>query len=235
MWSCGEDISGGDTSFVTGKGGSTARMTISGKYLYAISGRNVQLFDINTPSSPMPWTKIGIAWDIQTLFPYGDYLLIGAADGVHIMDNTDPASPRYVADFTHVTSKDPVVAQDGFAYVTLASDNTRPNGFIDDQLNVLDISDITEPGLVSTIPMIHPSGLAVQGNSLFVCDGQAGLKVFDLSDHLNLNVKDWLGDVNCRDVIAQNNILYVMTADAMLQYDYSSKPMTLLSEIKVDD
>ena len=40
--------------------------------------------------------------------------------------NTDPASPREVGRFEHVSAKDPVVAQDGIAYVTLAADFTRP-------------------------------------------------------------------------------------------------------------
>ena len=88
------DSSSSDT---TGRGGSTARMTIGGDFLYAIAGSEVQLFDISAPQAPNPWTKVQVAWDIETLFPYGDYLLIGAASGVRIMDNRDPASPQYLS------------------------------------------------------------------------------------------------------------------------------------------
>ena len=80
--------SSGSEGGVTGTGGSTAKMTIAGDYLYAIAGSNVQLLDISTPAAPQPWTQVEIDWDIQTLFPYGDYLLVGAADGMHILDNS---------------------------------------------------------------------------------------------------------------------------------------------------
>ncbi len=71
----------GEGAVVTGTGGSTARMTISGDYLYAISGSRVQLFDISTPASPLPYTQVEVEWDIQTLFPHEEHLLVGAASG----------------------------------------------------------------------------------------------------------------------------------------------------------
>ena len=98
---CQESASTSDGSSSTGRGGSTARMTIQGDFLYAIAGSTVQLFDIQSPESPAVWANVQVAWDIETLFPYGDYLLIGAETGMHIMDNTDPRSPYYLAELTH--------------------------------------------------------------------------------------------------------------------------------------
>ena len=157
---CGEQGADGSLSGRdTGVGGSTARMAIVGDFLYAISGRNLQLFDISEPQTPNPWVKVDVSREIQTLFPYQNFLLIGAADGVYILDNSDQASPVQVGEFTHATAQDPVVAQDGYAYVTLKSDFTRPNGFIDDQLNVVDIRDVTNPVLVGEQAMQAPEGL----------------------------------------------------------------------------
>jgi len=169
--------SGGNGSG-TGVGGSTARMTISGDYLYAISGSNVQLFDISQPQQPNPWVRVPVQWDIETLFPYGDYLLIGAATGMHIMDNTDPANPQYLSRFTHAQARDPVVAHEGYAYVTLRSDGLF--GGVD-QMDVVDIRDIANPRLARSLPMQGPSGLTVGNDDLYVCDDVAGLKIFDLS------------------------------------------------------
>lgn len=229
--SCGEGTDGGGGDSRTGVGGSTARMTIVDDYLYAISGSNVQLFDISQPAMPNPWTKVNISWEIQTLFPYGDYLLVGAADGVHIFDNTDPAAPQYVSDFTHATAVDPVVASDGYAYITLKSDFTRPNGFIEDQINVVDINDITTPELIFDAPMQAPEGLTIAGNQLFVCDGMAGLKVFDISDRTSPVFTTALTEVDCNDVIAKNGILYVITETSFEQYDYSVSPPAFLSKV----
>ena len=222
--------SGGET----GRGGSTARMTIVNNYLYAIAGTGIQLFDVSNAATPNPWTNVNVAWDIQTIFPYQNYLLIGAADGVYILDNTDQAAPYLVGEFTHATVLDPVVAQEGYAYVTLKSDFSRPNGFIDDQMNVVDISDVANTSLLKTIPMQAPEGLTVVGNELFVCDGVAGIKHYDLSNPADPVIIDSIPKVDCNDVIAVNGILYVITDTSLQQYDYSVSPPYLLSTIETE-
>lgn len=232
-----EDSSNGtssDSTDVTGTGGSTARMTISGDYLYAISGANVQLLDITVPSSPIPWTKVWINWDIQTLFPYGDYLLVGAASGMHILDNTDPASPEYVADFVHARAVDPVVAQNDIAYVTLKVDTSRPDNGIQNQMNVIDIADVTRPVLLDTIPMQGPEGLSVLGERLYVCDDIAGVKIFDVSNPTEPMVQGSIAGLDCSDVIAQGNLLFVISDDGLLQYDVSTETPVLLSTLETD-
>lgn len=230
----GSSGGGSDGEVVTGTGGSTARMTISGDYLYAIAGSNVQLFDITQPQAPIPYTQVQIDWDIQTLYPYGSYLLIGAADGVHIMDNTDPASPQYVGDFTHARALDPVVAQDGYAYVTLRRDPSQPGIDIANQMNVLDISDVTQPQLVETLSMQGPSGLSVQGDKLFVCDGLAGLKTFDLTNPASPAISDTLRGVDCLDVIARNQHLFVIDELGLSQYSTETGTPVLLSTIETE-
>jgi hypothetical protein len=45
-----------------------------------------------------------------------------------------------------------------------------------------------------------------------------------------LSIQDTLPEVNCFDLIAKNDTLYISTADKLLQYDYSSLPLTLISE-----
>ena len=225
---------GGGSGGETGRGGSTARMTIVNNYLYAIAGTGIQLFDVSNAATPNPWTNVNVAWDIQTIFPYQNYLLIGAADGVYILDNTDQAAPYLVGEFTHATVLDPVVAQDGYAYVTLKSDFSRPNGFIDDQMNVVDISDVANTSLLKTIPMQAPEGLTVVGDELFVCDGVAGIKHYDLSNPADPVIIDSMPKVNCNDVIAVNGILYVITDTSLQQYDYSVSPPYLLSTIETE-
>lgn len=228
----GPSSAGGQSGPTRGRGGSTARMTIAGDYLYAIAGSDtVQLFDITQPSSPNPWARVRIDWDIQTLFPYGDYLLIGAADGLHILDNTDPASPRYIADFTHARADDPVVASDGYAYVTLKS---LAGGTVNDQLDVVDLSDMTAPRLVNTLAMQGPAGLAVADGRLYVCDGRAGIKIFELSDRTAPRAIGGIPDVDCRDIIVTGSLLVAITENAVLQYDVGVSPATRLSVLQAD-
>ena len=224
--------SSSDSNGDTGTGGSTARMTISGDYLYAIAGSNVQLLDITVPESPIPWTKVWIDWDIQTLFPYGDYLLVGAADGMHILDNTDPASPEYVGDFQHARAVDPVVAQNDIAYVTLKVDTSRPENGVENQMNVIDITDVTQPVLLDTIPMQGPEGLSVSGERLYVCDDIAGVKIFDVSTPTEPMIEGSIAGLDCSDVIAEGNLLFVISDEGLHQYDLSIEPPVLLSTIE---
>lgn len=224
------DGSGSDTSSAdggsgqTGTAGSTARMIIDGDYLYAISGRTVQLFDISQPATPVAWNQVDVGLDIQTLFPYENYLLVGAADGIHILDNTDPGSPRDVGDFRHAITRDPVVAQDDIAYATLRRDDTQAGNGIVNQLNVIDISNVEVPELLQIQPLEGPSGLAVRAERLYVCDGSAGLKIFDISIKQEPVFTHVLSEVECSDVIATDDTLHVIGPLAYSQYNTALAP-----------
>jgi len=227
---CDGESSGGNNQDSTQ--GSRARFAMMGDFLYTISGDSLQLFDIKNPASPNPWARVRVEWDIETLFPYNTHLLIGSQSGVHIFDNTDPANPAYVTEFTHARSCDPVVAESNIAYVTLRS-NDNCTGAIGqiNQLDIIDLSDITAPALIKSYAMQAPSGLAIDGGTLFICDSIAGLKVFDASNPAALTVLDIQTDINCYDVIASGGRLYVSEADQLLQFDYTRFPMTLVSKL----
>jgi len=225
---------GGSGPGGTGVAGSTARMVIVDDYLYAIAEDQIQLFDISTPSSPNPWNRVTVNWDIQTLFPYENYLLVGAASGLYILDNTDRASPFPISEFRHATALDPVVATQGYAYVTLKTDPNSPQTGRIDQLSVVDLADIYDPRLAREIPMQAPEGLSTVDSRLFICDGVAGLKQYNLSNPENPSFVDVLPDVDCNDVIAYNGILYVITDNSLEQYDYSVSPPARLSVLDTD-
>ena len=137
---------------------------------------------------------------------------MGAADGVHILDNTTPAAPDYVGDFQHATAIDPVVAQNYIAYVTLRRDTSQPGQGIANQMNIVDISKVTQPVLIDTLSMQAPEGLSVRNDRLYVCDGIAGLKTFDISDPVVPVINNIVLGVACSDVIATDNQLYPSVA-----------------------
>jgi hypothetical protein len=71
---------------------------------------------------------------------------------------------------------------------------------------------------------------------LFICDGDAGLKVYDASDPKSLVVKATYPGINTYDVIPNNNLL-IMTGDSgIYQYDYTNREqikfMSKLSIVK---
>lgn len=225
---------------VDGQGGSMARFSIIGDYLYTISGKNLQLYNLATdPAKPSKYARIPVGWDIETLYSANNYLFIGASTGVYIFDNNDPSNPFQVSKFLHVQSCDPVVVSGQYAYVTLRGGGRCGQG--GSRMEVLDLTDIKNPVMVKSYVMQNPKGLGVQDNMLFVCDDVAGLKVFNLADPLNpqLGIDDV--SINCFDLIPYKNNLVVNDNNSgnlvisdktgILQYQYDPVGLTKVSSI----
>ncbi|MCB0706318.1 MAG: hypothetical protein KDC34_13460 [Saprospiraceae bacterium] len=228
-----ESIGGGGD----GTGGSMARFTLYDDYLYMVDEYSLKVFDISTPTEPAFANTVSIGWGIETIFPYQDKLFIGSQSGMFIYDNSNPVSPTQLSAFAHATACDPVYVKDNYAYVTLR-DGTPCDGYTN-ELDLIDISNLTNPKLVETFKMDNPHGLSIDGNSLFLCEGIYGLKTFDIEDPKKLgNHKiDHQKDLHAYDAIAvpgQENVLLVIGDDGFYQYDYSNpKNLKLISKIPV--
>ncbi|MBK6621716.1 MAG: hypothetical protein IPH04_03955 [Saprospirales bacterium] len=220
-----------------GVGGSMARFTLSNGHLYTVDDANLRVFSLAQPLQPSLVNTIGMGWGIETIFPYQNYLFMGSTTGMYIYDNTTPAQPGYVSQLAHANSCDPVFVSGNYAYVTLR-DGTFCQGF-DNQLDLVNISNIYSPYVERTFPMENPHGLSIDENTLFLCEGEHGLKVFDVSDPLKLdkNRLDYIKNIDAYDVISvpgQDDVLLLIGKDGFYQYD-SSKPekLELLSKIPV--
>ncbi|MGA0556716.1 hypothetical protein ACO2Q8_08705 [Larkinella sp. VNQ87] len=217
----------------SGTGGSMARFAVAGNYLYVVNHNSLQVYDVQESVNPTHRKKVSLGFGVETIFPYNNHLFIGTQTGMYIMNLNDPASPRQTALYQHVFSCDPVVAQGNYAYVTLRSGtacNTGPN-----RLEVVDISDLSNPVRVNTISMINPHGLGIDGNLLFVCEGDAGLKVFDATDPVQLRLIKTFDNVRSYDVIPNRSVLIVTGKDGIFQYRYdASQQLTLLSKLAIE-
>ena len=218
-----------------GVGGSMARFTIYDNYLYTVSTSDMQLFDIAAPTNPKISTKVSLGgWNIETIFPYKNKLFIGSQNGMRIYDNQNPANPELLSTYAHVQSCDPVVVEDNYAYVTLRSGNAC-QGFTN-QLEVIDISNLRAPSLVKVYPMQNPHGLGIDHSTLFICEGEHGLKVFDAKDVKTIDQRllAHFKDKDAYDVIPLGDILVVIGKDGLYQYDYSDpQKLKLLSVIPI--
>ena len=224
-----------DRSNTTGTGGSMARFTIVDPFLYALHETYIQLVRIDDPEDPSLWSTVDVGWGIETIFPYGDYLFIGSMTGMFIYDNTDPENPRQLSEFAHVTSCDPVVAQGDRAYVTLRAESFCRGGV--NRLDILDISDLTDPQMIESYSMQGPYGLGIDGSTLFVCDGRAGIKVYDVDDPENIDLIAFETAHETYDVILIPPVAIVVGPDGLHQYDYTNVAttgeLTLLSHLDV--
>jgi len=230
-----EASGGSNRSDATGTGGSMARFTIIEPYLYALHESYIQLVRIDDPVNPSLWSTVDVGWGIETIFPYGDYLFIGSTTGMFIYDNTNPENPTQLSAFAHVTSCDPVVAQGDYAYVTLRAGSFCGGG--ENRLDILDITDLTDPQMVESYSMQGPFGLGIDGSTLFVCDGVAGLKVYDVTDPTNIDLLAFETNNETYDVILIPPVAIVVGPDGLDQYDYtdvaSTGELVLLSHLDV--
>jgi hypothetical protein len=220
----------------TGIGGSMARFTIEGDYLYLLDAGSVHSVSIETLDNPIAKSKNMIAWDIETIFPNNGKLFFGAQSGMYIFGLTDPEKPNQISRYAHVRSCDPVVVEGDLAYVTLRS-GTTCQGFTN-QLEVIDIKDLTNPVLLKIYPMTNPHGLGIDNKNLFVCDGDDGLKIYDATDYLKIsdNQLAHYKNINTYDVIPYNNVAIMTGKDGIYQFDYSNpKDIKQLSRLTISN
>ncbi len=210
----------GGSSF--GIGGSMARFGLYNDYLYVVDNSTLFMFDVKNPESPSDIGKQSVGWDIETMFIYDGHMFFGTRSGMQIFSLEVPTVPTFIGSFWHVTSCDPVVISDGYAYITLRGGNQCGSNV--NRLDVLKLSDnYTENQLLASYPLHGPYGLGIDDQTLFICDGDAGLKIYDIADktHIDDHQIAAFSDINTFDVIPFNDFLFMIGEDGFYQYDYS--------------
>jgi len=217
-----------------GISGSITKMTLVNNYLYVMETNVLIPFNLDDPINPKFKTGIGVWREVETLFANNNNIFMGTTTGMLIYDTSNPDVPNYVATLNHMRGCDPVVVQNDYAYVTIRSGATRCSGAIN-QLDIVDVSDIYNPILENSFPMQNPYGLGIDGNTLFVCDGDAGLKIFDATNPINSGdelIKEYK-NIQATDVIPFNDIAILIGDDGIYQYNYAdNQNVELLSKIK---
>lgn len=217
-----------------GAGGSLARFTISGDHLYAVDQTTLLTFSLQDALAPVQVDEFPMDWGVETIFAMDTLIFVGTQTGMHMFDITQASRPGYLSGFEHVQACDPVVAQDTLAFVTLRSGTSCRNGI--DRLDVLNVKDVRNPKLIHTIPMENPHGLAVKGNYLFVCEGQFGMKVFEIKTGGDLKEVRFYNNIRSKDVILSNDSIMVVVADdGIFQYNYADVTnIEPLSQLRIE-
>lgn len=205
-----------------GVGGSMARFGLYKDLLYIVDEATLYKFNISNLSSPADLGNQSIGWNIETMFIYDDHMFLGTRTGMLVFSLEVASNPSYVNQFSHITSCDPVVVQNDLAYVTLRGETVC--GSNTNRLDVIRLSNnYTKFDLIASYTMTGPYGLGIDDEVLFVCDGDAGLKVYNASDPLNID-KNKLAQfpgINTYDVIPLNNYLFMIGNDGFYLYDYN--------------
>ncbi len=203
-----------------GTGGSMARFALSDDRMYTVDHSKLKVFNTAIPEKPVYVKEVSAgSWDIETIFPFGKNLFLGSMTGMHIFDISSKDNPFRTGSFTHARVCDPVISDGKNAFVTLRN-GSKCAGFIN-QLDVVDISDLSKPKLLKTYPMTNPHGLSKEGDILIICDGADGVKFFNAADVNNIRQLAHVKGMNAFDVIALGRIAMVSAEDALYLIDFS--------------
>jgi hypothetical protein len=217
-----------------GVGGSMARFGQYKNHLLVLKNTSsVTAFDVSPNGVLVEESTWNVGWNIETMFIRNNTMFIGSQQGMYIYDLTDLPTYRFLSNFMHFTACDPVIADDKFAYITLRSGGICGGG--DNVLQVVDITQLSNPRLRKTYLLTNPYGLGIDGDILFVCDGSDGLKVFDAEKpDIQLPLISSFKNIHAYDVIPMGTVLFMIGDKGFYQYDYSNlNNISLLSKIEV--
>lgn len=214
---CSKDAADTTAATATGKGGSLARFTIVGNYLYLADYSTLEVFDISNPAATVKKNSINVGFGVETIYPYKDKLFIGSADGMYIYDLVNPELPKKLGEARHVRTCDPVVANDTVAYVTLRGSGRC--GAATDGLYAYNVSNITAPVQRSLLPLSSPYGLGLKDTVVFVCRAGQGLTLVNVKKPSAPVVMYTLTDAFYTDVIPYDDLLICYVNTGVLLYD----------------
>lgn len=228
----GGTVSGGGTQF--GIGGSMARFGQHEDFLVVLKNAwTVSTFSVDEAGKVIEEGNWNVGWNIETMFLRNETMFIGSQQGMFIYDISELPVISQLSQFMHFTACDPVVADDKYAYITLRTGGNCGRG--ENVLEVVNVRDLSNPTWEKTYQLKNPHGLGLDGDILFVCDGDAGLKVFDATNsNETLPLISQFNNIHAFDVIPLGTILFMIGDDGFYQYDYTDlQNITLLSQIKV--
>jgi hypothetical protein len=165
-----------------------------------------------------------VNWNVETMYITDKHLFMGTQSGMIVYSLEVPGTPLAIGQFTHMTSCDPVVIKGDLAFVTLKGGTTCRGGTLN-QLDVVRMSNSYKNfELLKSYPLYGPQGLGIDGDLLFVCDGTAGLKVYNATDPLTISdhMVASFPSINAYDVIPMNNYLFLIGEDGFFLYDYKN-------------
>lgn len=204
----------------TGQGGSLARFTLSHNHLYVVDNHKLYTYSLANVQQPRLVNEKEIGMDVETIYPFKDKLFIGSQNAMYIYSLENPEKPDYIGTATHVRACDPVVADNDVAYVTVRSGSSC--GGTINALIVYNIQNESMPYEVARREMNNPWGLGIRSNRLYVCDGNAGLSIFDITNLYNPKLIKKITGASFFDVIATDNLLVCMIDGGTALYEYGA-------------
>lgn len=159
--------------------GYTQGITVSGDYVYAATGSNLDIFNISNPSSPQWVSSFDVDDWTQNVSVSGSYAFVSDYSyGLFVVDVSNPAAPNQIG-----------YAATGFRTTKVAFDGNYAFVANGDSMKVLDISTPSNPQIISGIGAEDRAvNVSVGVGKAFFADRNFGLQCIDISNVNSLSV-----------------------------------------------
>ena len=200
------------------------KLKVFGSYLFAKNGNELNIYRISVPENPVLLTTYSSGW-LSDFYFDGIYLYTAeSADGLKIIDFSDPANPVEVGCYGVISCMN-VNVQNGYAYV-------NDSGFR--VLNVTDPGNIFEVGYYNT----NTNNIEVDGEYAFAGTGYY-LLALDCAEALSVEKPDvtqspssfTLSPIHPNPFNEQAGISYRLSADGVVNlavYDITGREVQTL-------
>ncbi|MEA5520143.1 DUF4347 domain-containing protein, partial [Limnoraphis robusta CCNP1315] len=156
-------------------------VALAGNFAYVTEGsgintasgrRNMTIFDISDPNSPIPVQTLGTNGNARGITVVNNFAYIAnGTSGLTVIDISNPNSPQRLGSFNTPGNARGVSVAGNFAYVA-----DEAGG-----LQIINISDPTAPSLEYSFDTPGSAfGVSVVDNLVYVADGNGGLQVLDV-------------------------------------------------------
>lgn len=194
---------------------------VSGNYAYVPQCLGMRIFDVSTPSAPIPlgFCDISLLYHPQSVFVSGDHAYVGGTGSLRVINVKDPNKPFEVGSCDVEPYAWGVFVSGLYAYV--AADTSG--------LRVIDVSDPANPHEVGSYNTPgNANAVCVSDGYAYVADDFAGLRVVDVSTPTNPEEVGFYETPNIAlDVHASHPYAYVTCHSAGLRiYEYGEFPGT---------
>lgn len=198
--------------------------TVYQNYLYRVDNDYLYIYDVSVAAQPRFVKKTAVSSGIATIF-INKYLFLGTSSGLLIYDLANPEIPSYIRKYVAVASCDPIAFKGDFAFVTLSKQGQCRRGV--NELHVLDMTNINAPNQIAKYSYKNPHGIAIQGNYLYLCEGDSGLRVLNISDMQDIKTVNTIENIDVIDAIAKDGILTLQGPKGVYQYNYTSDSVNI--------
>ena len=190
-------------------------------YLYT---SNFSIYDISNPDSPV---RTGYYFSGITAFSIkvnGNYAFVGDYKGIEVIDISDKNNPKFVGSIVSSSVVYGIDIKDDYLLIANYTKNLKVASILSG-IQSISKKDFDEPEIVKIVETHdYTEGLFIDGNDLYVANGNNGLKIFDISDPVNMTQIGNLYTSYANKVYVSGDYAYIADHTAGLQIiDVSDK------------